>query len=300
MRILITGGRGQLGIELQRILQDNNAEKGKLPSVYESADVTATSSQDLDITNKEAVLNYIQKGNFDLIINGAAMTNVDGCETCEEEAMLVNGEAPGYLAEAAEKIGAKFVQVSTDYVFSGTNPIPRVETDETGPVSVYGKSKLVGEERALKKCTRCFVVRTAWLYGYQGKNFVKTMRHLGSSRDEVTVVYDQLGNPTSANDLAHELLRIAATENYGIYHCTNKGTCSWADFAQAIMDGSGLNCKVNRCTSSEYAKVNPQAAQRPAFSSLHNKHLEETIGDEMRTWEDALNTYLENLSQLEG
>ena len=241
MRILVTGGNGQLGNELQRILREGRSEIGPIPDAYAGAEIVAADVDELDVTDADAVMAYVTQGGFDLIVNGAAMTNVDGCETAEDAAFRVNAEAPGNLARAAEAVGAKLVQVSTDYVFPGTEPEPRVEDDPTGPVSAYGRTKLAGEERSLAACSRCFVVRTAWLYGYVGKNFVKTMMRLGADRDEVTVVDDQLGNPTSANDLAHEILKIAATENYGVYHCTNEGTCSWADFAEAVMEGAGLD-----------------------------------------------------------
>lgn len=300
MRILVTGGNGQLGNELQRILREGRSEIGPIPNAYAGAEVVAADVDELDVTDADAVTAYVARGGFDLIVNGAAMTNVDGCETAEDAAFRVNAEAPGNLARAAEAVGAKLVQVSTDYVFPGTEPEPRVEDDPTGPVSAYGRTKLAGEERSLAACSRCFVVRTAWLYGYVGKNFVKTMMRLGADRDEVTVVDDQLGNPTSANDLAHEILKIAATENYGVYHCTNEGTCSWADFAEAVMEGAGLDCAVIRCTSAEYAAMNPASAKRPAYSSLRNKRLEDTVGNEMRPWRDALSAYLNNLPEMEG
>lgn len=300
MRVLITGGGGQLGSELQRILRDGASEIGLIPALYKDAEIVATVIETLDITDSRDVMDFVMQGNFDLVVNCAAMTNVDGCEMTEDQAFRINAEAPGNLARAAEAVGAKFVQVSTDYVFSGDDPLPRSEEDLAAPVSAYGRTKLVGEERSLETCSRCFVVRTAWLYGYVGKNFVKTMLHLGASRDEVTVVDDQLGNPTSANDLAYEILKIATTENYGVYHCTNNGTCSWADFAQAIMEGSGLDCSVLRCTSEEYSAMNPTSAKRPAYSSLRNGHLEDTVGDEMRSWQDALDEYLRNLTELEG
>ena len=139
-----------------------------------------------------------------------------------------------------------------------------------------------------------------YVHSYYGKNFVKTMMRLGADRGEVTVVDDQLGNPTSANDLAHEILEIAATEDYGVYHCTNEGACSWADFAEAVMEGAGLDCKVERCTSEEYAAMNPASAKRPAYSSLRNKRLEDIVGDKMRPWREALAEYLKNLPELEG
>lgn len=300
MRILVTGSNGQLGNELRRLFETGQAEVGAVPTLYKNAEVVYTDAGELDITDAPAVVEYIGEGAFDLIINCAAMTNVDGCETAKDTAFRVNADAPGNLARAAHAAGAKLVQVSTDYVFPGTDPEPRIEGDPTGPVSAYGRTKLAGEIQVAEACPEHFIVRTAWLYGYVGKNFVKTMMQLGSDHDEVTVVADQLGNPTSANDLAYEILKIAATDTYGVYHCTNEGTCSWADFAQAIMKGAGLACDVKRCTSDEYAAMNPASAKRPAYSSLRNKHLEDTIGNEMRSWQDALATYLKNLPELEG
>ena len=300
MRILVTGGNGQLGSELGRVLREGRSEIGPIPHAYEGAEAMATDVEELDIVDAGAVMSFVSQGGYDLVVNCAAMTNVDGCEAAEEAAFRVNAVGPENLARACEASGAKFVQVSTDYVFPGNEPDPRIESDPTGPVSAYGRTKLAGEERSLDACSRCFVVRTAWLYGYVGKNFVKTMMRLGTDRDEVTVVNDQLGNPTSANDLAHEILEIAATEGYGVYHCTNRGTCSWADFAQAVMEGVGLDCVVERCTSAEYAAANPASARRPAYSSLRNKRLEETVGDKMRPWRAALATYLDNLPELEG
>jgi dTDP-4-dehydrorhamnose reductase len=192
------------------------------------------------------------------------------------------------------------VQVSTDYVFAGNEPGERVESDATGPISAYGTTKLEGEMLVAAATPKHFIVRTAWLYGYVGKNFVKTMKRLGESHDVVTVVDDQLGNPTSANDLAYEILKIALTDNYGIYHATNNGTCSWAQFAQAIMEGFKLDCKVEPVTSEQYKAANPQSADRPAFSSLTNKHLQDTVGDEMRPWQDALASYIQNFDELNG
>ena len=298
MKILITGAKGQLGCELVRILESGEAEIGPIPECYRQARVVCTDVDSLDITNEAAVADFVAQGGFDLLINCAAMTNVDGCETAREAAFAVNAQAPGNLARAAAATGAKMVQVSTDYVFPGTEERARVESDPTGPVSAYGESKLAGEQAVLAACARSFVVRTAWLYGYVGKNFVKTMMRLGSSRESVTVVCDQLGNPTSANDLAYEILCIAAGEDYGIYHCTNEGTCSWADFAQAIMEHAGLGCRVECCTSAEYKQMNPASASRPAYSSLENAHLAATSGNRMRPWREALASYFQNIGEL--
>ncbi|HJG31751.1 MAG TPA: dTDP-4-dehydrorhamnose reductase [Collinsella ihuae] len=301
MKILITGSRGQLGNELQRCLSTMTAEIGPIPSGYEGAQVDAVDADVLDITDKDAIdAWFISNGPYDIVINGAAMTNVDGCEQEEDAANAVNGQGPANLAMACEALGAKFVQVSTDYVFPGNVPGERIESDEVAPLSAYGRSKLLGEQATAKHCSRHFIVRTAWLYGYVGHNFVKAMRKIGQTRDQITVVNDQLGNPTSANDLAYEILKIALTDDYGIYHCTGKGTCSWCDFATAIMEGLGLDCKVVPVTSEQYKAANPASADRPAYSSLRNEHLEKTVGDEMRPWRDALVTYLQNLPDLEG
>lgn len=300
MKILVTGANGQLGHELQRCLDGMCGEIGSIPAEYENAEAVYVDRDELDISNRDDVLRFLTEGKFDLIINCAAFTNVDGCEAEEEAAFAVNATGPENLAIGAQSTGAKLVHVSTDYVFPGNESGDRMEIDPTGPLSAYGRTKLSGEKAVRENCHDAFIVRTAWLYGYIGKNFVKTMRRLGALHDTVTVVDDQIGNPTSANDLAYEILKLAATDDYGIYHCTNNGTCSWADFAMAIMEGSNLDCKVVPVSTAEYKKANPQSADRPAFSSLSNAHLRDTIGDEMRHWRDALEEYLERLPELEG
>lgn len=300
MKILVTGAHGQLGCELRRCIEAMSAEIGPIPEEYAGARVDCVDRDVLDISSAAAVDSYVDGAGYDLIINCAAFTNVDGCEADEDAAYAVNAMGAENLAKAAERTGAKLVHVSTDYVFPGTEPGERVETDEVAPISAYGRTKLEGELAVEDACSKAFIVRTAWLYGYVGKNFVKTMRRLGAAHDSITVVDDQLGNPTSANDLAYEILKLALTDDYGVYHCTNKGTCSWADFAKAIMAGSGLDCEVVPVTSAQYKQANPQSADRPAFSSLRNKRLEDTIGDEMRSWQDALDEYLKRLPELEG
>ncbi len=300
MKLLVTGAKGQLGCELRRCLETMRAEIGPIPPEYEHAVVDYVDYDVLDITDAAAVDAKVSEFAPDVIINCAAFTNVDGCEANEDAAMAVNAGGARNLARAADELGAKLVHVSTDYVFPGDEPGERVEDDPTGPISAYGRTKLAGEEAVAAACVRAFIVRTAWLYGYVGKNFVKTMRRLGELHDSITVVDDQLGNPTSAHDLAYEILKLAITDDYGVYHCTNNGTCSWADFAKAIMEGSGLDCEVVPVTSEQYKQANPQSADRPAFSSLRNKHLQDTIGDEMRPWREALAEYLRRLPGLEG
>lgn len=301
MHILITGSKGQLGNELVRCLMTMRAEIGAIPNDYMGAKVDSADADALDISDIQAVEAWFESHDaYDLVINCAAMTNVDGCEQKKEAAFAVNAQGPANLAKLCANSGAKLVHVSTDYVFPGNEPGDRTESDPVDPLSEYGRSKLAGEQEVANACPRHFIVRTAWLYGYIGSNFVKTMLRLAQNHDCVTVVDDQFGNPTSANDLAYEILQIALTENYGVYHCTNNGTCSWADFAAAIMSGAKLNCEVVPVTSAEYKAANPASANRPAFSSLKNERLIATVGDEMRPWREALTTYLGNLSKMEG
>lgn len=297
MKILITGANGQLGTELQHVLHDMRAEIGPLPADYRDAEVVALDSEGLDITDENAVASELSKG-YDLVINAAAYTNVDGCESNVEAADAVNHLGPAHLARACEEHGAKLVQVSTDYVFPGTEEGERVETDPVEPISAYGRTKLAGEEAVKELCSRYFIVRTAWLYGYKGKNFAKTMIRLAKKFGKISVVADQFGNPTSANDLAYEILKLALTQEYGVYHCTNNGTCSWFDFACAVVDLAGIPCEKEPLTSVEYKQRFPQSADRPHFSSLKNAHLEATIGDEMRPWKEAVKTYMEKLPEL--
>lgn len=301
MRILVTGSKGQLGSEILHCLSTMRSEIGAIPIEYEGAQVDSPDSIELDISDFESVKAWFRLHDvYDLVINCAAVTNVDGCEKNEEAAFAVNAKGPANLAKACASTDAKFIQVSTDYVFPGDEPGERVESDPVGPLSAYGRSKLAGEKSVMDACPRSFVVRTAWLYGYAGHNFVKTMLRLGRTHDRIAVVNDQFGNPTSANDLAYEILKIALTEDYGIFHCTNNGTCSWADFAAAIMDGANLDCEVVPITSAEYKAANLSSADRPKFSSLKNEHLAMTVGDEMRPWEESLAEYLGNLSKSEG
>ena len=300
MKVLVTGCNGQLGNELKRLFETGTAEIGPIPALYQDADVVYADVAQLDITDEDAVNAFFAAHEFDVVINGAAMTNVDGCEVAEDAAYRVNALGPANLAKACASQGAKLVHVSTDYVFPGNAAGERVETDATAPISAYGRTKLEGEKLALATNPKTFVVRTAWLYGYVGKNFVKTMLRLARDVGHMTVVDDQVGNPTSANDLAYEILKITETKNYGIYHCTNNGICSWAEFTRAIVKRAGYDpAIVTPCTSDEYAEAHPDAARRPLFSALRNKHLEDTIGDEMRPWQDALDTFMANLPELE-
>lgn len=292
MKIMITGCNGQLGNELQSILKSGKSEIGVAPQDVIGAKVLPVDIDTLDISDISAVNEFVNANKPDVIINCAAMTNVDGCESDYVTAFKVNALGVKNLAVCAEKIGAKFVHVSTDYVFAGNGTKPYCEWDKVDPQSVYGASKALGEKYALSFCKKSFVVRTSWLYGYIGKNFVKTVRRVIKSNGGIGVVCDQRGNPTNANDLAHHLLKLAVTEEYGIYHCTGEGECSWYDFAVKIAEYSGLGDTVTPCTTEEYnAKFNVPT-KRPEYSSLRNLALECTVGNEMRDWEVALKEYI--------
>ena len=297
MKILITGSNGQLGNELQKIVATGKAEIGAVSEEIKNAEVFAMDVDTLDITNLEQVKKVLNEVKPDVVINCAAATNVDGCEANQDLAFKINSLGPRNLAMVAEELGAKIVQVSTDYVFSGVGETPLKESDLVAPVSVYGKTKLLGEEFVRDFSSKYYIVRTAWLYGYVGHNFVYTMMKLGKDRDTLSVVNDQLGNPTHANDLAYHILKLIQTEEYGVYHCTGKGECSWFDFASEIMKLSGRNCTVNPCTSEEYKSMYPNSADRPAYSSLDNMMLRCTVGDEMRDWKDALKTFMDNVEK---
>lgn len=297
MKILITGSNGQLGNELQKIVATGTAEIGSVSEEIKNSEVFAMDVDTLDITNLEQVKRVLNEIKPNVIINCAAATNVDGCEANQDLAFKINSLGPRNLAMVCEEIGAKIVQVSTDYVFSGVGETPLKESDLVAPVSVYGKTKLLGEEFVRDFSSKYYIVRTAWLYGYVGHNFVYTMMKLGKDRDSLSVVNDQLGNPTHANDLAYHILKLIETEEYGVYHCTGKGECSWYDFASEIMKLSGRNCTVNPCTSSEYKAMYPNSADRPAYSSLDNMMLRCTIGDEMRDWKDAIKTFMDNVEK---
>ncbi|MDR3294756.1 MAG: dTDP-4-dehydrorhamnose reductase [Clostridiales Family XIII bacterium] len=288
MKILIIGNRGQLGSELTRVLADGRGELGAVPGAYRGADVTGADLGELDITDFGAARAFIAAGKFELIVNCAAMTNVDACESEYEAAMKINALGPRNVAAAAQEAGSALVHISTDYVFDGRGTRPYAEWDVPAPVSVYGKSKLLGERYVRENCPASFIIRTAWLYGQNGSNFVKTILKAGEEKDVITVVDDQRGNPTNAADLAHHILKAGATREYGIYHCTGDGECSWYDFAKEIIRLSGAACEVRPCAAKDY----PRPAPRPAYSAMDNLMLRATVGDEMRPWQEALAAFM--------
>ncbi len=290
MKVLITGAKGQLGKQITNILRNGQSEIGKLPKEYENVEIIGVDVDVLDITDINAVRSYLTDVKPEIIINCAAYTNVDACESNEDLAFKINALGPRNLAIISNEVNAKVVHVSTDYVFSGEGTVPFKEYDETIPVSVYGKTKLAGEKFVREIADKYYIIRTAWLYGYEGSNFVYTIIKAGKEKGYLTVVDDQRGNPTNAEDLAHHMLKVAVTEEYGTYHCTGTGECSWYDFASKIIEFSNIDCKVDPVTSNDYVR----AAKRPSYSSLDNMMLRVTVGDEMRNWEDALKVFLNN------
>lgn len=296
MKILVTGATGQLGSELISVLKNKSSEIGPIDKKYYKCEIFAADSGTLDISSKQDISYVFEKTKPDIVINCAAFTDVDACETKPELAMKVNAIGPFYLAKNCSKIGARLVHISTDYIFSGDNSTPYCEWDIASPCGVYGKSKLLGEKYINAQTDKFFIIRTSWLYGYNGKNFVKTILNLAKEKKQIKVVRDQIGTPTNANDLAHHILKIACTENYGIYHCSGNGhQTSWFDFASLIVKYAGLNCRVEPCSTQEFSR----AARRPKYSVLDNLMLRCTVGDEMRLWQDALFAYINKL-KLEG
>lgn len=287
-KILVTGCNGQLGRAIRKEYAGSDVE-------FVNTDVTEGEGvKALDITDVDAVLKMVEETKPEVIINCAAHTNVDACETQWDLAYKINAIGPRNLSIAASKAEAKMIHVSTDYVFEGNGTRPYTEFDEPNPVSAYGKTKLEGENFVKAFADKYFILRTAWLYG-EGKNFVKTMLRLAETHDEVSVVSDQLGSPTSAVELAKMIHYLEPTENYGVFHATCEGDTNWAEFAEAIFKRAGKNTKVNHVTSEQYAKMNPASANRPAYSILDNYMLRLTSDFRMADWQDALDVYMKTL-----
>ena len=291
MNILVTGAKGQLGTEIQKCFERGYTELG-VPEVLKQANnVRYIDFDELDIADISATRALIGEGKFDVVINCAAYTNVNMAEgEGKDVAFKANALGPRNLAIACEEIGAKLIHVSTDYVFAGDGDKPYVEYDICDPQSVYGATKYLGEEYVKQFSSKYFIVRTSWLYGYYGKNFVKTMMNIARERGACKVVCDQRGNPTNACDLAHHLLKLATSEEYGVYHGTGKGECSWFEFTQKIVEFAGIDAVVSPCTSDEF----PSPVKRPSYSSLDNAMFRNTSGDEFRDWQDALKCFMEN------
>lgn len=277
--IIVTGCNGQLGRAINKQLAGNTE--------YE---LVNTDVAELDITNIDAVMELARKVKPYAIINCAAHTGVDACETEADKAYRINAIGPRNLSIAAAETKAKLVQVSTDYVFDGFGDKPLTEFDKTNPQGMYGVTKLAGENFVKDFADRYFIIRTAWLYG-EGKNFVKTMLRLSEDRDTVTVVGDQYGTPTSADELAKAICHLFPTENYGLFHGTCEGSCNWAEFAEEIFRLAGKDTKVKHITTEEFGAPAP----RPAYSVLENYMLKLTTDFRFADWHDAIVTYMNTL-----
>lgn len=276
MKILITGSNGMLGHDLENVLKNKH-------------ELILTTSKTLDITDKDKTMEIIKENNPDIVINSAAYTDVDGCETNQDLAYAVNGQGVKNLALACRQIDCPLVHVSTDYVFDGTARDPIPEDGEIGPISVYGKSKLMGEQAIEEILDKYFIVRTAWLYGINGKNFPKTMLELAENHPEITVVYDEVGTPTYTPDLAYGISELIETDFYGIYHLTNSGSCSWCEFARYIFEIAGRDVNVVPVTASEFSRPAP----RPSYSVLMNKKWIENGFEPLRDYKEAISEYIE-------
>ncbi len=287
--ILVTGAYGQLGNEV-RILSAN----------YPQYNFMFTDVDSLDICDKSMLLDFVQGNDIRYIINCAAYTAVDKAEDEPELCEKINTKAVKNLGEVAQAVNAGIIHVSTDYVFNGKGYIPYTEDMPTNPCSVYGKTKLKGEKALLKACENAIVVRTAWLYSPFGNNFVKTMRKLGAEREQLNVIFDQIGSPTFAEDLAAALLIIVDQtidrihDKGGIYHYSNEGVCSWYDFTLKIHQLSGITtCNVHPIETKDY----PTKATRPHFSVLNKAKIKSTFGITVPHWESSLQRCIEQLNQ---
>lgn len=278
-KIIVTGCNGQLGRAVNLFFKD-------------AADISFVNTDvgELDITNIDKVMELAREVKPYAIINCAAHTGVDACETEYDKAFKINAIGPRNLAIAARETGAKLMHISTDYVFDGKATKPYVETDATNPQGAYGSTKLAGENFVKEFADRYFILRTAWLYG-DGKNFAKTMLRLSEAHDEVTVVRDQFGSPTSAAELTKAINALLFTENYGTFHATCEGSCSWAEFAQEVFRLAGKTTQVKAITTEEYGA----AAPRPAYSVLENRMLKLTTDFMFADWHDAIAEYMKTL-----
>lgn len=286
MRILVTGVKGQLGYDCVRELK----ERGYI-------NVKGIDIEDLDITDESAVHKFITEYNPDVVMHNASWTAVDKAEQMPEKVYQVNALGPKYIAEACKEVNAKMVYISTDYVFDGKGESAFEVDDHKNGLSVYGKTKSQGEDFVTSTISNYFIVRISWAFGYNGNNFVKTMLKLGSRMSEINVVCDQIGSVTYTYDLAVLLCDMIETDKYGIYHATNEGMISWADFATEIMKQANLACKVNHVTTEEYKRLVPNQADRPLNSRMSKKSLDNAGFNRLPDWKDALNRYLHELEE---
>lgn len=288
MRYLITGASGQLGYDVKRDLLSRGVAE---------ADIAGPRAAELDITDAEAVEKYVENFHPDVIVHCAAYTNVDGAESDAEACHKVNVDGTRNLVRAAEKVGAKIIYISTDYVFDGENPEPYEIDAEADPQSVYGQTKYEGE-LVVREYPKHFIVRTAWVFGINGRNFVKTMLKVAQGREEVSVVDDQFGSPTYTVDLAKFLADLTESDKYGTYHATNEGFCSWAEFTEEIYRNAGVNTKVKKVSTEEYAVIagRPQA-KRPHYSKLSKDCIENNGFMRLPNWQNAVERYIAELKK---
>lgn len=284
MKVLVTGASGQLGKDIVAKLKHSGHE------------VVATDRETLDITDAAACQLFLQQSRPEAVLHCAAYTAVDRAEEEVELAYVVNTAGTRNMVVASERVGAKFCYISTDYVFNGCSDSPYHEYDNTNPQSIYGKSKRAGEQLVQTLSSRYFIVRTSWVFGLHGHNFVKTMLRLGQERDEIRVVHDQKGSPTYTVDLTQFLLQLIATEQYGIYHASNSDTCTWYEFASEIFAEAGeilnhpLKAKLIPCTTEEF----PLPAPRPMNSVMEHLSIRNSGFKDLRSWQEALRDFLQH------
>ncbi|BCJ87796.1 dTDP-4-dehydrorhamnose reductase [Effusibacillus dendaii] len=276
MRVLVTGANGQLGKDVVKILSERH-------------EVHGFGRDRLDITDLTQCREVVRSIRPDIIIHAAAYTAVDLAESEEDQAYRLNALGTRNIALASREVEGKICYISTDYVFDGMAESPYREYDHTNPINVYGKSKHAGEQFVQTMTTKHFIVRTSWVYGLHGNNFVKTMLKLGKERESLQVVNDQIGSPTYTVDLAHFLEQLITTDFYGIYHATNAGVCSWFEFANAIFEESGITVNVNPCTTEEF----PRPAARPNYSVLDHMAIRTNGLSDLRHWREALKDFMQ-------
>ncbi len=285
MKYLVTGYNGQLGYDIVRELKNRGVA---------DSDIFPTDVADMDITDRDAVMEKVTSIKPDVLFHNAAWTNVDGAEDNKELCEKVNYIGAKNMADAAREVGAKIVYISTDYVFDGTKEGMYEVDDKTNPLSVYGLTKFQGEE-AVRSYPNHFIVRISWVFGINGNNFIKTMIKLSKNHQELSVVCDQIGSPTYTVDLSRLLVEMSYTDKYGLYNVTNEGFTSWANFASVIMKDINSNTKIKEVTTEEYLKINSQQAYRPRNSRLSKEKLQMEGFGMLPTWQDATDRYSKEL-----
>ena len=279
MKVLVTGVKGQLGYDVVNELE----KRGHI--------AIGTDIEEMDITDKESVTSVIKENAPDAVIHCAAYTAVDAAEDNEVLCRKINADGTQNIADVCKELDSKMIYISTDYVFDGEGERPWEPEDERTPLNVYGQTKYEGELAVQNTLDKYFIVRIAWVFGVNGKNFIKTMLNLGKTRDSLTVVNDQFGSPTYTYDLAKLLVDMVETEKYGIYHATNEGICTWYEFACEIFKQAGMNVKVSPVSASEY----PAKAKRPSNSRMSKEKLTNNGFEKLPTWQDALSRYLKEI-----